>query len=275
MQTTHRGPKLSGRAGVSSTYSPYRPHLKQAERNEFYGKSPNKLRKVPAFRHYWEISWAETAGLFRALEFCGAAATLTLNSDQTTTENREVNTMQTLEQLRVNVLRNALYHTARRRGLERTNRVFNFVIILAGTAVVSQIATDLPNGDVIAGVVVSTIGALQLVFDFGRQARDHQQLQREYYYLLADIEREESPDNKMLAEWQARQMQITADEPPTLRAIDAKAYNDAIDATEAFDEGERLIVPLTHRVLGAFIPFDGHRYRKLSENRKGSRDPIT
>jgi hypothetical protein len=208
------------------------------------------------------------------VELSGPAATLTIHADQTTTENRKVTTMLTLDQLRVNVLRNALYHTARRRSLERTNRVFNFVIILAGTAVVSQIATALPNGNVIAGVVVSTIGALQLVFDYGRQARDHQQLQRDYYHLLADIEREESPDSKMLAEWQARQMQITADEPPTLRAIDAKAYNDAIDATETFDEGERLIVPLAHRIFGAFIPFDGHRYRKLSETTAGSHGPI-
>ncbi|KAF0674413.1 hypothetical protein PMES_03290, partial [Profundibacterium mesophilum KAUST100406-0324] len=35
-----------------------------------------------------------------------------------------------LELIRFNVLRNALYHTARRRALERINRSFNLLVLL-------------------------------------------------------------------------------------------------------------------------------------------------
>jgi hypothetical protein len=174
------------------------------------------------------------------------------------------------ELIRFNVLRNALYHTARRRRLERVNRVFNFAIILAGTAVVSELVDYVPFGREVAGVLVAVIGALQLVFDFGRQARDHQQFQRDYYYLLADIERAKSIGPDEVAEFQARMIQITADEPPTLKALDAKAYNDALDATSFFPRDQRLIIPWHHQIFGAFFAYDGHEYRTVEEASAGS-----
>ena len=92
--------------------------------------------------------------------------------------------------VRFNILRNALYHTARRRSLERINRVFNFSIVVLGTAafggVVSKLDLDNVTAEVI-GAPIAVIGALQLVWDFGRQAREHQILQREYYHLLAAL----------------------------------------------------------------------------------------
>jgi hypothetical protein len=62
-------------------------------------------------------------------------------------------------------------------------------------------------------------------------------------------------------------IRITADEPPVLRAIDAKAYNDALDALATFPAGERLLIPFHHRLLGAWLPFEGHSYRKVAEAR--------
>jgi hypothetical protein len=167
--------------------------------------------------------------------------------------------------IRFNVLRNALYHSARRRSLERWNRIFNFAVVLLGAAAFGEALRHVGLGPQIIGAALAVIGALQLVLDFGRQARDHQVLQRDYYGLLADIEETPDPTPAQIAAWQGRMIRITADEPPTLRALDAKAYNDALAATEYFPPEERLHIPLHHRLLGSLFPFDGHNYLKQSE----------
>ncbi len=174
-------------------------------------------------------------------------------------------TSRSRDHIRFNVLRNALYHTARRRTLERLNRGFNFAVVVLGAAAVGDSLGRIGIESHWLALAIAVIAALQLVFDFGRQARDHQALQRDYYSLLADIEATPEADTIQCAAWYGRMISITADEPPVLRAIDAKAYNDAIDATGDFDRAERLIIPPLHRVFGWFIPFEGHEYRKVSE----------
>ena len=168
------------------------------------------------------------------------------------------------DNIRFNVLRNALYHSARRRSLERKNRIFNFVVVILGTAAFGDLFGMAPIGPEILGAAVAFIGALQLVFDFGRQARDHQALQREYYHLLADIEAATDDGMEHCAEWWSRMIRITADEPPVMKGLDARAYNDAADAME-LPRGERLVVPYLHRMLAGIHPLDGHEYPKRSE----------
>lgn len=141
----------------------------------------------------------------------------------------------------------------------------NFVVILLGAAAVGDLFQGIGVGQAWIGAAVAVVGAVQLVFDFGRSAREHQILQRDYFNLLADVVENTDPDTDTLARWQGRLIRITGEEPPVLRAMDAKAYNDAIDATEGFDEGERLLIPWHHRLLGRLFSFEGYRYRKLSE----------
>lgn len=167
--------------------------------------------------------------------------------------------------IRFNALRNALYHTARRRSLERMNRLFNFLVVILGTAAVADALQVTGIPPYLIGMAVAVIGALQLVFDFGRQARDHQQLQRDYYALLAEIEAKPDATAEECAAWQGKLIRITADEPPVLRAVDAKAYNDAIDASGDFTKDQRLHVPLIQRMLSGLLAFDGYSYETPAE----------
>lgn len=167
------------------------------------------------------------------------------------------------DNIRFNVLRNALYHTARRRHYEALSRWLNLIVILLGAAAIATPLGGIGIGSVWIGAAVALVGALQLVFDFGRQARDHQGLQRDYYRLLAEIETTTDPDTSLIARWRGDMIRITADEPPVLRAIDAKAYNDALDALDVYPTGERLAIPLLHRLLGGLLTFEGHNYRKV------------
>jgi hypothetical protein len=171
------------------------------------------------------------------------------------------------DQVRFNVLRNALYHTSRRLTFDRWNRWFNFLVILLGAQAVSNFmlifGVDVSAGAV--GALVAAVGAAQLVFDFGGKARDHQALQRDYYHLLAEIEENAAPTNDDVSKWWAQISRITGEEPPVLRALDAKAYNDAIGATEIYDQQERLYIPAWHRIWGQFWAFEGYDYKKLRE----------
>lgn len=169
--------------------------------------------------------------------------------------------------IRLNVLRNALYHSARYRSLERTNRFFNFLIVLLGASAMGSLTGSLGISPVWVGGGVAALGALQLVFDFGHAARDHQVLQRDYYWLLADIEAALNPSDEQLAAFQAKMIRITGDEPPTLRAIDARAYNDAIDGSGLFDRDEQLVIPWSHSLVGWLKPFEGFHYLKVHEVR--------
>lgn len=167
--------------------------------------------------------------------------------------------------LRHNVLRNALYHQARRRWFEAWSRWLNFVVVLLGTAAAGALAASFPGGVAGLGVATALVGAAQLAFDFSGKARDHQVLQRDYYDLLARIEAVTDAGPEALAAWRGDMIRLAAGEPPTLRAVDAKAFNDALGALEFYPEGERLIVPWWHRPFAHLLTFDGHRYDKLSE----------
>lgn len=170
-----------------------------------------------------------------------------------------------INNLRFNTLRNALYHTARRRFFELWNRIFNFAIVVLGAAATSDVLGVYGIGQTWIGLAVAFIAAGQLVFDFGRAARDHQSLQRDYYHVLAEIEETPSPNKAACAAWQAKLIRIAADEPPVLRAIDAKAYNDAMDALELYPKQEKVRIPLHHKLFGWFWAFDGYSYQKLNE----------
>jgi hypothetical protein len=171
------------------------------------------------------------------------------------------------ENIRFNVLRNALYHTGRRLALERYNRWCNFAIILLGAAGMSDMARleGVDGYQAYVGLAVAVIGAAQLVFDFGGKARDHQSLQRDYYHLLAEIEEDLTTDEAQLARWHGQMVRIAGDEPPILRALDAKAYNDAIDASGYYDRSERLHIPFWHKLFAAFLSFEGTGYDTLAE----------
>ena len=170
----------------------------------------------------------------------------------------------TAENVRFNVLRNALYHTARRLKFERRSRWINFLIIIAGASAMSGVLGWLELPQFIAGAAAALLGAVQLVFDPGRAARDHQALQRDYYNLLADISVVTDPTAEQCAEWHSRMIRIAGDEPPTMRAVDAKAYNDAIGGLE-WSADQMLHIPWWQRPVQHLVSFEGYPYLKKCE----------
>ncbi|NVP57895.1 hypothetical protein [Mycoplana rhizolycopersici] len=177
--------------------------------------------------------------------------------------------------LQLNVLRNALYHAGQRRRYERLTRWSNFLVIILGASAMGDVArlAGFAGSAPVLGAATAVLGALQLVLDFGGRARDHQVLQRDYYNLLADIDERPDAVGPELGRFAAAMTRIAASEPPTLRALDAKAYNDALSGLGHWDQQERLYIPFWQKVVGRFYAFDGYDYKTLREVEDSKRLP--
>jgi hypothetical protein len=132
---------------------------------------------------------------------------------------------------RFDALRNAMYHTQRRTFFDTLNRFMNFLVILVGASVAGKFAGFLGFDSIWLELAVVFLATGQLAFDFGKQAMEHESLQRRYYEVLAEMDAEAPADLEAAKKkWSAKLLTIAADEPMTMRALDAVAYNQALDA---------------------------------------------
>jgi len=164
-------------------------------------------------------------------------------------------------------LRNAIYHVARRNYFDLLNRLLNFVVIILGAGVAAKSAELFHVKELSLEFGVLIAATMQLTFDFGYRARTHEILQMKYYEMLADIELDPAPNPNR---WFAKLHTIAAGEPMPMRALDALAYNAALDATTSDPEirkENRLFVPFMHRRLRHIFAFHSHQYTLESEHR--------
>lgn len=158
-------------------------------------------------------------------------------------------------------LRNAIYHSARKDYFDSLNRFLNFLVIVLGAGVAGKVSELFHFKELWLEFSVLVVATAQLTFDFGYKARTHEFLQRKYHELLSEMEIDGSDD---LKKWKSKQQAIAADEPMPMRALDALAYNAAVDATY-FERADRLRcrvwVPLSHRLLKNVIARNGYEYQ--------------
>ena len=169
-----------------------------------------------------------------------------------------------------NALRNAIYHNTRSNFFNFLNRLLNFLVIVFGAGVAGKAAELIHIKEIWLELGVLVLATAQLAFDFGYRARTHEFLQKRYYEMLEQIELQRSPDEK---KWNARLFAIAADEPMPMRAVDALAYNAALDATatgQKFKRDNRLYVPWWHRWLRHFVAFNAYEYRLESKRQSWS-----
>jgi hypothetical protein len=162
-------------------------------------------------------------------------------------------------------LRNAIYHSARKEFYDTLNRMLNFLVIIFGAGVAGKVSELFHFQGLWLEFGVLVFATAQLTFDFGYKARTHEFLQRKYNEMLADIELETTPDP---ARWRAKLYTIASDEPMPMRALDALAYNAAVDATTSdpvLKQAHRIRVPFAHRLMRHFLARQGYEYRLESQ----------
>jgi hypothetical protein len=163
---------------------------------------------------------------------------------------------------RFDALRNAIYHTARGRFLDALNRLFNFLVIVLGATAVGKLVDAFHAGSWVELSIV-LIATAQLVFDFAGRSSTHIFLQKRYYDLLAEMEVNPSDDDGERRKWSNKLLTLAGDEPLPMRALDAIAYNTALDAL--INESDqlkkyRLHIPWLFRRLRHLIAFQGTQF---------------
>jgi hypothetical protein len=164
---------------------------------------------------------------------------------------------------RFDALRNAIYHTSRGRFLDSLNRFLNFIVIVLGATAVSKIAGNFEFKEAWVELGVVIFATVQLVFDFGGRSSVHLYLQKRYYELLTEMETGKTDTDAEKRRWSAKLLTIAADEPLPMRALDAIAYNTALDSLiEDPDEVAtyRLHVSWWQRRLRHIWPFQGSQF---------------
>ena len=165
-------------------------------------------------------------------------------------------------QLKHMALRNALYHEARERFLATISRWLHFIVILGGSGNVAAFVYSVPDLPTVLGLFITAIGAFQLVFNYTDGAYRHRGMKSRYYALLAEMEKEE-PSETQIMEWRTRLLLISGDEPPTLRALDAIADNQATSALLG-SKKPRLTISWMQSATCQFLAYNGAIFPETS-----------
>ena len=122
-------------------------------------------------------------------------------------------------------VRNAAYHEDREMHYARIHRFLMFVVVAVGTASIGASLVQENRYATIGTAIAVLAGLFDLLWDIDGMARLHSSLRRRCFDLLARLEANES-----LEAIRAEYIRIIADEPPAMNAVNALAFNSAVDA---------------------------------------------
>lgn len=168
------------------------------------------------------------------------------------------------------VEKSARYHMRRRAHYNRIGRTFSFFIIIAGSAAFARLrdTATAPGSSQASvqpfwlGLVIAAIGAIQLVWDPAKRAKDHEVLFREFQKLIAEMKGSTLRDKDTLASWLRRRELIEADEPETFNALEADCRNEVLRVFYEPDEAaeKRQVIPWYARLLMHWVPFESWEF---------------
>jgi hypothetical protein len=159
------------------------------------------------------------------------------------------------EVFQITVLRNSHYHEDRERFFARLHKMTMFVVVLGGAATFAPLERYW-----IAALAVTLAGLTDLVFDVSGKARLHASLRRRIYEILA----ESQDDDVDLIKLRKRAIDVYADEPPCMHAVNALAYNSAM---AAFERPAKLQLKISwqQRLFRNFWPFPATSFKTFEE----------
>ncbi|MGD9838048.1 MAG: hypothetical protein AB7F72_04935 [Afipia sp.] len=160
-----------------------------------------------------------------------------------------------LTSFQIECLKNARYHEDREIFFARLHKLTMLVAVLGGTATFAFVS----QFKLFAGLI-AIAGIVDLVFDVSGKARLHAALRRRVYDVMAQAENA----NRDLSELKEQAARIYADEPPCMHAVNALAYNAAM---QAFDRPVKYQFPVTgwHRALRHWWPFTADDFKTHDE----------
>jgi hypothetical protein len=163
-----------------------------------------------------------------------------------------------LHDLRFSLREQIAYHGARELFLARLGRTLTGLQVLLGTSAVAMMAEVFPDYALASVVAAALTGVLLLVIDPAGAAREHRVLRGRFHEIMADCE-EGDCSEQMLRQARAKVERINASAPPAYRAVQAIAYNMAVNATYREPEAAsyRYKVGVTRRLFANWFAMRG------------------
>ena len=161
----------------------------------------------------------------------------------------------TFDDVKFHLVNGAIYHGARMHFLDRLHRWMMFAIIAFGAATMAAVSRPFGISPEWLALISTLIGAANIAFSFSVRARDHDYNRRRCYELLARLT-EGRADPNMPTRIHCEMLRLTASEAPPLRALDAIAYNAALDGLGR-DKTDRIPIRWYESLLRHLYPFNG------------------
>jgi hypothetical protein len=174
-------------------------------------------------------------------------------STYSTSEGQQIDA---LAEFKINCLSSALYHEDRERFFAWVHRTAMFLVVASGTAALSPLKETFPHA---IPAVTTLVGLLDLVFDLSGKARLHAGLRKQIYSVLADADGYDSLDNL-----NRRLILIYAEEPPTMYAVSAIAYNRAM---MSYGRPHKYLLAIGNRdrLIRHIWPFTANTFKSFDE----------
>jgi len=116
----------------------------------------------------------------------------------------------------------ALYHDLCETYLMRVHRALTAANLMLGSGAAVAIGAQYPGVAQAMGLTIALIGTVQLVWDYGRTARDHAFLRQRFYELLADCRK-----GRDAIEIEACMTVLFGSEPPIVERMRKRAHDRA------------------------------------------------
>ncbi len=128
------------------------------------------------------------------------------------------------------VRRSIRYHSRRQAFFERLDRWFAFVLVLLGAGAVASVLQDNKTWTLAAGVGVTCIAGLNLVFGFGVKAGRHAQFVKDFTRLEKRLHDDDSDET--VAAVTKERLDIEAAEPPVMHVLNDLCHNELLQAMD-------------------------------------------
>ena len=160
-----------------------------------------------------------------------------------------------LHALLFGVRRSVRYHMRRESFFEAWHRTTSALSVIFGSAVIASLLTDISSMlAVFAAGLVTIFSAIDLVVGTSHKARIHNDLRRRFLELEKTLHNLDDSDTDAISAATQTRLDIEADEPPPLRALDSICHNDQLRAQGyKQDSGEYVPLSRSQRFTAHFI----------------------
>jgi len=191
---------------------------------------------------------------------CSSAASASAGTASVKTVRREV-IADEMHRARFSARENVVYHASREQFFSFAAKLLTGVQVLLGTSAIAMLSNAIPGSATWTVLISALVGVVLLVLDPSALAREHRIFRSRYHLLLAEMD-EAAPRADSARTFFSAMSRIAAEEPPTYRAVQAMAYNAAVNAEYREPEARqhRYHIPFHCRLFAQFFPMRGRRF---------------